>query len=133
MRQLHAMDPAVLPAINATSVDLSGRCSEFSFYNRPGRWIWGLVPLTLFRSSPRLFHGWRRLLLRLFGASIGRGVRVYPSVRIWAPWNLQMPAHSCLGRDVDCYCVAPIRIGAHAVVSQYSSLCAASHDYTLAS
>jgi putative colanic acid biosynthesis acetyltransferase WcaF len=133
MRQLHVMDPAVLPATNPTSVDLSERCSEFSFFNRLGRWIWGVVHLALFRSSPRVFHGWRRLLLRLFGASIGHGVRVYPSVRIWAPWNLQMHDHSCLGPDVDCYCVAPIRIGAHAVVSQYSYLCAASHDYTLAS
>ena len=132
MRQLHAMDPAVLPAPPATSVDLSARCSEFSFFNRLGRLIWGVVHLILFRSSPRVFHGWRRWLLRLFGASIGRGVRVYPSARIWAPWNLQMQDHSCLGSDVDCYCVAPIRIGAHAVVSQYSYLCAASHDYTLA-
>jgi len=32
---------------------------------------------------------------------------------------------------VDCYSVAPIRIGAHAVVSQYSYLCSASHDYEL--
>jgi putative colanic acid biosynthesis acetyltransferase WcaF len=40
-----------------------------------------------------------------------------------------MEAHSCLADDVDCYCVAPIRIGAHATVSQYSYLCAASHDY----
>jgi len=29
---------------------------------------------------------------------------------------------------VDCYDVAPVRIGAHAVVSQYSYLCTASHD-----
>jgi putative colanic acid biosynthesis acetyltransferase WcaF len=40
-----------------------------------------------------------------------------------------MDDFSCLGPEVDCYCVAPIRIGAHAVVSQYSYLCAASHDY----
>jgi putative colanic acid biosynthesis acetyltransferase WcaF len=43
-----------------------------------------------------------------------------------------MGDHSCLGPDVDCYCVAPIRIGAHAVVSQYTYLCSASHDYTKA-
>jgi putative colanic acid biosynthesis acetyltransferase WcaF len=40
-----------------------------------------------------------------------------------------MQAHSCLADDVDCYCVAPITLGAHATVSQYSYLCAASHDY----
>jgi len=35
----------------------------------------------------------------------------------------------CLADRVDCYCVAPIRIGAHATVSQYSYLCSASHDF----
>ena len=40
-----------------------------------------------------------------------------------------MEAHSCLADDVDCYCVASIRLGAHATVSQYSYLCAASHDH----
>jgi putative colanic acid biosynthesis acetyltransferase WcaF len=36
--------------------------------------------------------------------------------------------HSCLSHFVDCYCVAPIKIGAHSTVSQYSYLCAATHD-----
>jgi putative colanic acid biosynthesis acetyltransferase WcaF len=132
MPELPTMDSAVLPRPSITPIDLTRFRSEHSFLNKLGRCVWSIAHLTLFRTSPRIFHGWRRALLRLFGASIGRGVRVYPSARIWAPWNLQMQDHSCLGPDVDCYCVAPIRIGAHAVVSQYSYLCAASHDYTLA-
>ncbi len=40
-----------------------------------------------------------------------------------------MGAHSCLANDVDCYCVAPIVLGVHATVSQYSYLCSASHDW----
>jgi len=40
-----------------------------------------------------------------------------------------MGPHSCLANDVDCYCVAPIELGAFALVSQYSYLCAATHDY----
>jgi putative colanic acid biosynthesis acetyltransferase WcaF len=40
-----------------------------------------------------------------------------------------MEAHSCLANDVDCYCVAPIHLGMHATVSQYSYLCSASHDH----
>ena len=39
-----------------------------------------------------------------------------------------MGEYSCLSHFVDCYCVAPIKIGAHATVSQYSYLCTASHD-----
>ncbi len=43
-----------------------------------------------------------------------------------------MADHSAMGEDVDCYCVAPIEIGLHAVVSQYSFLCTASHDHEAA-
>ena len=129
---MHTFRDSAIPFESKVSgeIDLSNRQSEHSFRNKAGRWIWGLVHLFLFRPSPRCFHAWRRSLLRTFGASIGRNVRIYPSARIWAPWNLEMKDHSCLGPDVDCYCVARVRIGAHAVVSQYSYLCAASHDYT---
>lgn len=103
--------------------------SAHSFWNKAARLMWSITWLLLFRPSPRVFHGWRRFLLRLFRAKIGRGVRIYPSAQVWAPWHLEMGDFSCLGPQVDCYCVAPIRIEAHAVVSQYSYLCSASHDY----
>jgi putative colanic acid biosynthesis acetyltransferase WcaF len=70
------------------------------------------------------------LLLRSFGAEIASGATVYPSVRIWAPWNLKMREYACLGPYVDCYSAAPIYLGAHSVVSQYSFLCTATHDYS---
>lgn len=82
------------------------------------------------RPSPRLPHGWQRFLLRLFGAKIGKGVHVDPGARVWAPWNLEMADHSSLADDVDCYSVERIRLGEHAVASQYSFLCTASHDET---
>jgi putative colanic acid biosynthesis acetyltransferase WcaF len=71
------------------------------------------------------------MLLRLFGASLGKGVVVHPSVKIWAPWNLVMDDHSCLGPYVDCYNCAVVTLGRYSVVSQYSFLCTATHDYTL--
>ncbi len=97
--------------------------------NRVLRVVWAAVWLLLYRPSPRPFHAWRRALLRAFGARIGTGAHPYASARIWAPWNLIMEEHSCIGDDVDCYCVAAVTIGAHATVSQYSYLCAASHDF----
>ncbi len=104
-----------------------------SLASRLPRLIWQIVWAVLFRPSPRVLHGWRRLLLRAFGARMGKGARVYPTCRIWAPWNLQMGAGSIIGPRVDCYCVAAIRLGERAIVSQYSYLCTASHDYTLKS
>ena len=104
--------------------------SSHSFGNKIGRALWGVVWLLLFRPSPRVLRGWRRLLLRLFGARIGRGAKIMPSAKVWAPWNLTMQEEATLSHDVDCYCVAPVTIGAHATVSQYSYLCTATHDET---
>ena len=102
--------------------------SVHSFGNKIGRLMWGIVWTLLFRPSPRAMGGWRRLLLRCFGARIGKGARILSSARIWAPWNLEMGDYACLSEFADCYCVAPVSIGAHATVSQYAFLCTASHD-----
>jgi putative colanic acid biosynthesis acetyltransferase WcaF len=98
--------------------------------NRVARALWQVVWLLLFRPSPTSFHVWRRVLLRCFGASIGRGAHPYPSARIWAPWNLVMGDDSCLAHYVDCYSVDLVHLGPRVTVSQYSYLCTASHDYT---
>jgi putative colanic acid biosynthesis acetyltransferase WcaF len=103
--------------------------AHVTFPLRARRFAWNIVWLLLYRPSPRPFHAWRRLLLRIFGAHIAAGANPYATARIWAPWNLTMEAGSCLGDDVDCYCVAPVIIGTNATVSQYSYLCSASHDY----
>ncbi len=104
--------------------------STHSIRNKLGRIAWAIVWNCLYRTSPRICHGWRRFLLRFFGATIGYGVHPYPSSRIWAPWNLEMGDHSCLADNIDCYCVDKITVGSHSTVSQYSYLCTASHDYT---
>jgi putative colanic acid biosynthesis acetyltransferase WcaF len=104
--------------------------SQHSTANKVARLLWRAIWLFLFRPSPASLRGWRRFLLRCFGARLGKGVKVMPSTRVWAPWNLTMGDEACLSHDVDCYNVAPIEIGAHATVSQYAFLCAASHDIT---
>jgi putative colanic acid biosynthesis acetyltransferase WcaF len=105
---------------------------NLSLGNKIARTLWHVVWLLFYRPTPRFMHAWRRMLLRLFGAKLGKGVHPYPSARIWAPWNLEMGDHACLSEHVDCYCVDKIRIGAHSTISQYSFLCTASHDYTKA-
>lgn len=109
-------------------LDLAGFQSELSLGNRMARAAWGVVWLGLFRPSLRPLHGWRRFLLRCFGARLGPRTRIYPSARIWAPWNLVMGECSVLGDYVDCYDVDRVEIGPHAVVSQYAFLCTATHD-----
>lgn len=113
---------------NAPQIDMSRRRSPFSLASRLRRLAWELVWAVAFRPSPRWARAWRRMLLRLFGARIGRGVLVYPSAKIWAPWNLVMEDFSCLGPHVDCYCVDTIAIRHSATVSQYSYLCTGTHS-----
>jgi putative colanic acid biosynthesis acetyltransferase WcaF len=114
---------------------MSPRCEPLtlSASNKVGRLAWNAIWFLLFRPSPVLAHPWRRFLLRIFGARIESTAVVYPSARVWAPWNLRMEAGSCLARYVDCYCVAMVTVGKRAIVSQYSYLCSASHDYSLSS
>ncbi|MGB3167304.1 MAG: putative colanic acid biosynthesis acetyltransferase [Alteraurantiacibacter sp.] len=100
-----------------------------SLANRAARGIWGLVWLFLYRPSPRPFHAWRRMLLRMFGAKVEAGAKPYPSATIWAPWNLVMRHGSTLGDGVDCYSVAVIELSPGATVSQRAFLCSASRDY----
>ena len=93
------------------------------------RLLWELVSTLLFRTTPRwALHGWRRFLLRSFGAKIGPGCRISPSCRVWAPWNLTMGELSVLGDDVDCYTMDRITIGSKVAVSQRAFLCTGSHD-----
>lgn len=103
--------------------------ATISSANVQGRALWSLVWILLFRPTPRPMHRWRCWLLKRFGARIGKDVRVYQSARVWAPWNLELMDGSCLGDYVDCYNVAKVTLGKHAVVSQYSYLCSASRDY----
>lgn len=102
--------------------------SRHSTLNKVLRLLWGLVWLLLFRPTPWFWQAPRRLLLRLFGAELGRGVQVMPSVRIWAPWHLKIGDYSCISHGVDLYSVDRITIGSHVTVSQRSFLCAAGHD-----
>jgi putative colanic acid biosynthesis acetyltransferase WcaF len=93
------------------------------------RVFWGLAK-PLFRFSPRIFFGWRRFLLRMFGARIGREVHIYNSAQIYFPWNLEVGDWSAIGEHAYIYNLGPIRIGKQVTVSQRAHLCAGTHDYT---
>ncbi len=105
--------------------------NRLSFRSKLRRMAWNIVWMFLFRSTPSwCMNGWRDALLRLFGAKVGKGCRVASSCKIWAPWNLEMGDLVCLGPEVDCYSVAPIKIGSKVAISQRAFLCTASHDIT---
>jgi putative colanic acid biosynthesis acetyltransferase WcaF len=97
--------------------------------NRLVRLLWDIVYKCLFRPSPRPLYAWRRLLLRLFGARMGPLSKVSPTAKIWAPWNLICESVVAIGPDAIIYNPKLVRLGSHAILSQESYLCGATHDY----
>lgn len=106
---------------------LSG--ASFTVRNRFMRVIWNFAWVLFFRFSTNLFPGWRVFILRCFGARIGKHCHIYPKVKIWAPWNLELHDHACLADNVTCYSQAKITLLERAIVSQGAHLCTGSHDY----
>ena len=85
-----------------------------------GRW--------LIRLSPRPCFGWRRFVLRLFGARVGAHVNIYPSTHLYMPWNVEIGEWSALGEDVLVYSLGRVTIGKSATLSYRSHVCAGTHD-----
>lgn len=102
---------------------------SFSASDRLRRAVWNLCWLLLYRPSPRPLHGWRSLLLRLFGAEMGPNCHFYPGAKIWAPWNLRCADQVTAGDGAEIYNPAPMCFGSHVIVSQGAYLCGATHDY----
>lgn len=92
--------------------------------------LWWLVQSTLFALSPQVMFGWRRFLLKQFGAKIGQGVLIRPSVRVTYPWKVVIGDRSWIGDNAELYSLGEIEIGSDVVISQRSYLCAAAHEFT---
>lgn len=90
--------------------------------------LWWLVQAIAFPISPHNFNGFRRFILRLFGAKIGQGVLIRPTARFTYPWKVEIGDYSWIGDDVVLYSLEQIHIGCHCVISQKSYLCTGSHD-----
>lgn len=93
------------------------------------RLVWGIVRTLLYRPSPRPFHAWRSMLLRCFGARLGPHCHFYPKSRVWAPWNLVCADQVTAADGVEIYNPVTITFGSHAILSQDSYICGATHDY----
>lgn len=117
--------------MNDAKIDLSKYQNALGRRHQTVRLLWSVVWGVLARPLPRsIGSGWKRFLLRLFGAKIHPTAIIYSSAKVYYPANLVMDAYSCLASNVDCYNVDLIIIGANTTVSQGTYLCTASHDIT---
>jgi acetyltransferase-like isoleucine patch superfamily enzyme/glycosyltransferase involved in cell wall biosynthesis len=103
--------------------------SPWTLRQNMARALWMIASALLFRPSFHNWYGWRRFLLRLFGASIGEDVRIRPTVKVEIPWNLDIDDGSIVGDHAILYSLGKITLGKRVVISQYAHLCAGTHDY----
>lgn len=111
-------------------MQLGSYCSNYS----PGRSF--IVRVAWYFCSLLLFEGgWLPIsrpklsLLRLFGATVGRGVVVKPNVRIKFPWKLRVGENTWIGQEVWIDNLAEVTIGDNCCLSQGVYLCTGSHDH----
>lgn len=103
---------------------------NYTLGSRVRRLSWNICYAVLFRPfGLPIFKKWRSFLLRCWGAKIGKGSVVHASAQIWAPWNLEAGILTCIGPHANIYNPGKIILGNKVVISQYSYLCTATHDY----
>jgi putative colanic acid biosynthesis acetyltransferase WcaF len=94
------------------------------------RLLWAGVEATLFRCSFHTMNNWRSLLLRIFGARVGKRCIIRRTVRTYYPWNVSIGTGCIIGDQAELYSLGQITIGSGAMLSQQSYICAGTHDYT---
>ena len=90
---------------------------------------WMLVSALCFRHSLAVWNGAKVWLLRAFGAQVGRGVLVKPSVHIKFPWKLSIGDHVWIGEQVWIDNLDQVVIQDHVCISQGAMLLCGNHDY----
>ena len=91
--------------------------------------LW-IVLSAFFLSSSIPGSAHRVLLLRMFGADIGKRVNIKPRIRVKFPWRLVIGENSWIGEAVWIDNLTDVNIGSNSCVSQGVYLCTGSHDWS---
>ena len=91
--------------------------------------LWYLLKCVFVLSALPWPSGLKVGLLRAFGAKIGDGVVIKPRVNVHFPWKLEVGDYAWIGEEVFILNFEPVRIGAHACISQRAFLCTGNHNY----
>ena len=102
---------------------------KYSWAEQCRRVLWAVGEYAI-RLSPRPCFGWRRMVLRSFGAKVGRAVNFYSSTRFYMPWNVEIGDWAAIGEDAFIYSLGKVRIGAGASVAYRAHVCAGTHDFS---
>jgi putative colanic acid biosynthesis acetyltransferase WcaF len=93
------------------------------------RGIWFCTNIFFFKSSFFANSSFKCFLLRAFGARIGKGVVIKPTVNIKYPWRLTVGDYSWIGEGVWIDNLDQVYIGANVCISQGALLLCGNHNY----
>jgi len=98
--------------------------------SKPKQLLWYIVNIVFFKNPFNVSSGLKVFLLKSFGAAIGVGVLIKPSVNIKYPWKLAIGNHSWIGEEVWIDNLSDVTIGNNVTLSQGALLLTGSHDHT---
>jgi putative colanic acid biosynthesis acetyltransferase WcaF len=93
------------------------------------RLCWYYINAWIFRTYWLPLSGIKRLLLKLFGAKVGKGIIIKPGVNIKYPWKLAIGNFVWIGEGVWIDNLDRVTIGNHCCLSQGAMLLCGNHDY----
>lgn len=115
---------------NTNTVDLS--LYNNAWYNTGAsvikRTLWYFANSAILNNSFIPFSRIKIKVLRLFGAEIGKGVVIKPSVNIKYPWNLKVGNYVWIGENVWIDNLVEVSIGDNVCISQGAMLLCGNHN-----
>jgi putative colanic acid biosynthesis acetyltransferase WcaF len=91
--------------------------------------LWYFVNVLFFVNPLNPISSLKVVLLRLFGAKVGKGVLIKPNVNIKYPWNLTIGENSWIGENVWIDNLGAVVIGENVCISQGAMLLCGNHNY----
>ena len=95
----------------------------------PVRALWLIVEAFVLLNPIFVSYGFKRAVLRLFGATIGEGVLIKPGLHVKYPWRLTVGDHCWLGERAWIDNMENVVLASDVVVSQGAYLCTGNHDW----
>jgi putative colanic acid biosynthesis acetyltransferase WcaF len=93
------------------------------------RVLWYITNAVFFMNPLVVGSGFKKFILRRFGAKIGTGVVIKPSVNIKYPWKLEVGDYTWIGERVWIDNLDQVKIGKHCCLSQGAYLLCGNHHY----
>jgi putative colanic acid biosynthesis acetyltransferase WcaF len=92
--------------------------------------LWFFCSLFFIRNPLIPFSGFRKMILVVFGAKIGKSPRIRPGVIIKFPWKLVLGDHVWLGENCWIDNIAIVTIGSNCCISQGAFICTGNHNFS---